>query len=77
MESTKGGRRKGAGRKPQRPELKKKQITFKLSQWMLDWLDEQPEAKVYLVEKALVEHFDLKAPEGWEYGRVIKNKKSC
>ncbi len=65
MENVRGGRRIGAGRKKQKPELKKHQITFKLSQWMLDWLNEQPEAKVRLIEDALISAYGLDPPAGW------------
>lgn len=60
-----GGKRKGAGRKPVRPEMKKEHSKARLSRWVLDWLDEHRDegSRGELLEAALIELHKLKAPQ--------------
>ncbi len=59
-----GGKRKGAGRKPVRPELKKEHSKARISKWVLDWLDEHRDSgsRGELLEAALIKAHKLKAP---------------
>ena len=59
-----GGKRKGAGRKPVSPELKKEHSKARISKWVLDWLDEHREdgSRGELLEAALIKAHKLKAP---------------
>ncbi len=59
-----GGKRKGAGRPPVDPQLKKVTNSIKIPQWLTDWLNEQEETKVELIEKALMKQYKLKSPKG-------------
>ena len=58
-----GGKREGAGRPPVNPLLKKIPSGYKYSQWILDWLREQPEAAGVLLEQALIKQHKLKPPK--------------
>lgn len=58
-----GGKRKGAGRPTIAPELKKKSISLKIPNWLNNWLDEQEESKISLIEKALLEQYRLSPPD--------------
>jgi hypothetical protein len=43
--------------------LKRVKLTsFRLPQWIVDWLKAQPESGGRLIEEALVKHFKLKPP---------------
>jgi len=57
-----GGKRAGAGRPTIAPELKKKAVNLKITPWLNDWLNDQDESKTSLIEKALIEQYELKAP---------------
>ena len=59
-----GGKREGAGRKTVRPDLKKEHSKARISQWVLDWLDEHrgEGSRGELLEAALIEVHKLKAP---------------
>ncbi len=57
-----GGKREGAGRPPIAPELKKIPSTVKLSRWVTEWLNEQPEAKAVLIERAVIKAYKLNPP---------------
>lgn len=59
-----GGARKGSGRKPSPPNLKKIPIGVKLPRWLVVWLRAQPESQAVLIEDALVRRYKLKAPNG-------------
>lgn len=55
-----GGRREGAGRKPD-PD-KKMPVTVKLPPWLVEWLRSQPGSQAALIEDALCERHKLKPP---------------
>jgi len=59
-----GGERKGAGRKPAPPELKKIPVGVKLPSWLVEWMRAQPESQAVLIEEALKKRNKLKPPEG-------------
>lgn len=62
-----GGARRGAGRKPVHPILKKFQIGIKLPQWMIDWLAEESArtdlSRAEVVEHAIMRTHKLKPPK--------------
>lgn len=58
-----GGARKGAGRNPVHPILKKKPISIKLPCWLLDRLGEERESRAVLIEEALIEKHGWMAPD--------------
>lgn len=71
-----GGKRNGAGRPPIAPELKKKSISLKIPTWLNEWLDEQEESKVSLIEKALLSQYNLTPPDikpDWFKGLSARN----
>lgn len=71
-----GGKRKGAGRPAIAPELKKKAINLKIPTWLNEWLDDQEESKVSLIEKALLAQYRLTPPDiqpDWFNGLSIRN----
>jgi len=71
-----GGKRKGAGRPTIVPELKKKSISLKIPTWLNEWLDEQSESKVSLIEKALFAQYNLTPPiikPDWFDGLSVRN----
>lgn len=71
-----GGKRTGAGRPAIAPELKKKSISLKIPTWLNEWLDEQSESKVSLIEKALFSQYNLTPPEiqpDWFDGLSVRN----
>ena len=56
-----GGKRKGAGRKPVPAHLKRNKMTgVRIHQWILDWLMNQPTSSGKIVEQALIEKYKLK-----------------
>jgi len=58
-----GGKRKGAGRKPVPEHLKRNKMTgVRIQQWLLDWLMSQPESSGKIIERVLVERYDLDNP---------------
>jgi len=59
-----GGERKGVGRKPSPPELKKIPVGVKLPRWLVEWMRDQPESQAVLIEEALKKRHKLKPPEG-------------
>jgi hypothetical protein len=72
----KGGKRTGAGRPAIAPELKKKSISLKIPTWLNEWLDEQEESKVSLIEKALFAQYHLTPPDiqpDWFDGLSVRN----
>jgi len=71
-----GGKRTGAGRPTIAHELKKKPVNLKIPNWLNDWLDEQPESKISLIEKALMQQYSLTAPDvspTWFDGLSVRN----
>jgi hypothetical protein len=73
----KGGKRTGAGRPNIAHELKKKPVNLKIPNWLNDWLDEQPESKISLIEKALMAQYQLTTPyvsPDWFEGLSERNK---
>jgi hypothetical protein len=58
-----GGERKGAGRKPAPPKLKKIPVGVKLPRWLVEWMREQPESQAVLIEEALKRRHKMKPPE--------------
>lgn len=62
-----GGARPGAGRKPGSmlpPDIRRQPLQFRLPGWLIKWLREQPESIGRLVERALVNYYDLEQPKG-------------
>lgn len=49
----KGGTRKGAGRRPLPPEIKKQAVSIKLPPKLIKWMDAQRESRAILIEKYL------------------------
>ena len=45
------------------PVLKKNPIAFKLPQWIIEWLRDQPISQGKTVEMALIAHYNLKEPD--------------
>ena len=67
FKSGRGGARPGAGRPkgPSIPDhLRRVKLTkFRLPQWIIDWLDEQPESGGRVIERALIMTCGLKEPK--------------
>lgn len=59
-----GGKREGAGR-PLAPEmLKKRMVSIRLPEWLIQWMDEQPKTnRAVLIEQALSKLHKLKPPK--------------
>lgn len=49
-----GGKRKGAGRKPGKDNRRKSTITLPQDLW--DWLNAQPDSQSVTIEKALIQY---------------------
>ena len=59
--SPRGGKRKGAGRKPLPDELKRKRITIRLPINLINWLQVNRKGSFgCMVEKAIMHYFKLK-----------------
>jgi len=58
-----GGKRKGAGRKPGPPALKKIPVCYKLPRWLVEWIRAQDEPAAQLIENALRKSHKLKPPK--------------
>ena len=52
----------GLKHKPTAPHLKKMPIAVALPQWLLDWMDTQPESRAVLIEEALRKRHKIKPP---------------
>ena len=52
-------KRTGAGRPALAPGLKKVKVGLKMRPWLNEWLNEQSESKISLIEKALIEYYNL------------------
>ena len=54
-------------KRPGRPTLaaniKKQPVNFKLSPWVNSWLNDQSPSKASLIEKAIIEHYELEKPD--------------
>lgn len=49
-----GGKREGAGAPKTHPDLKKRAISVKLPEWLIQWMDEQPNTnRAILIEESL------------------------
>jgi hypothetical protein len=60
----KGGKRQGAGRPPAPAELKKRMVSIRLPEWLIQWMDEQPETnRAVLIEGALKKMHGIQPPE--------------
>lgn len=58
-----GGKRKGAGRPPAPPMLKKESIHVKLPKWLIIWMNDQPVTnRAVLIENALQKMHGIKPP---------------
>ncbi len=55
-----GPRKPGGKRK--NPLLRKHPAAVNLPQWLIDWLVEQHESRAVLIERALIEHYQLTPP---------------
>ncbi|MDY0300264.1 MAG: hypothetical protein RBQ99_01630 [Trichlorobacter sp.] len=63
MTANKGGKREGAGRKPAHPLLKKRLVSIRLPEWLLNWMDEQPDTnRAVLIEHALKKVHQIEPP---------------
>lgn len=58
-----GGKRPGAGAKKKPKHLKKVPCPLTLPNWLMEWLDGQPESRAVLIENALCSFHKLKPPE--------------
>lgn len=52
-----------AGAPKKHPLLVKSPLSTKLSQWLIDWLREQPDAMCIIIEEAVIEKYQLKPPK--------------
>ena len=59
---SRGGQRKGAGRKTLPANIKKQPCSLKLPGWLITWLDLQDESRAELIESALTKIHNLKEP---------------
>jgi hypothetical protein len=58
-----GGKRKGAGRPPAPKELKKRMISVRLPNWLLDWMNQQQKTnRAKLIENALKKMYNINQP---------------
>lgn len=65
MDKMHGGKRQGAGRPTASAELKKRMISIRLPEWLLNWMDEQPDTnRALLIESALKNVHKIKSPDG-------------
>ena len=62
MASSHGGKRKGAGRPPSPPGTVRVMVSYRLPEYIVDWLKAHPESSTALVEEALIEKHRIKAP---------------
>jgi len=59
-----GGKREGAGRPPMPALLKKRMVSIRLPEWLIQWMDEQPNTnRAILIENSLSDQHRLKAPK--------------
>lgn len=59
-----GGCRKGAGRPPAPPEMKKRMISIRLPEWLIQWMDDQTDTnRAVLIENALQKMHGIEPPE--------------
>lgn len=50
------------GRKPTPAPLRREQCNFRLPQWLIEWVDAQPEGRGEVIEAALIKAHKLKPP---------------
>ena len=59
-----GGKQKGAGRKPVPTHLKRNRMTgVRIQQWLLERLMQHPGSKGQLIERLLIKEFKLKSKD--------------
>ena len=64
FESGRGGYRPGAGRPKAATHLKRVKLTpFRLPQWIVDWIRQQPKSGGRVIEEAMIHHYNLKEPK--------------
>lgn len=54
---------KPPGRPPVPAPLKREQCNFRLSRWLREWLESQPDGNGELIEAALIAQYKLKPPK--------------
>lgn len=61
-----GGLRNPPGGRPPKPSHLKRERCgdYLLPRWLKDWIAQQPEPGGHVIEKVLIEKFDLKEPKG-------------
>jgi hypothetical protein len=65
MKSKRGGSGRGQGRKPLPEYLQRIKLNdFRLPRWIVQWLKSQPESGSHLIEKAVIEKYNLTRPDG-------------
>lgn len=64
-----GGRRPGAGRPPAPDALKRKTVSIRLPQWLIDELKTIPGGTGDKIEAALIDYYNLTAPKGDKHDR--------
>jgi len=60
---SRGGKRKGAGRKKLPAYLKRQPCPIKLPQWLIDDIDSRPGSRAGTLENAYMSFYNLKAKE--------------
>jgi len=60
--SKQGGKREGAGRPAAPDALKRKTVSVRLPQWLIDEVDQRGEKRGEQIEVALIKFYKLKPP---------------
>lgn len=60
VERPKRTRKKGSGRPAMPEECKKKMMTMRLPIWLTEWLREQEDSQSEVIERALVNYYNLR-----------------
>ena len=67
FKSGRGGYRPGGGRpkgSTMPVHLKRVKLTpFRLPQWIIDWIQQQPKSGGRVIEEAMIHHYNLKEPK--------------
>lgn len=58
-----GGKRRGAGRPPIDPALKKIPINVKLPRWLIAWIADRPQSRAVQIETAFRRAHKIKPPK--------------